>query len=153
MIRFSYAKVSPKVAIDFHQKVVSEFGSVWLAKLGRPMGGAENIVSLNEQCSNGKQTDLFLAAKQDSGYLLFRGVIMVVATDVPENEKHLVPDYYTDDIRQNATFLAKVSHFELRDTFALAQMHVACSWQTVSEMFSRTRTAMILVRMGNGIER
>jgi hypothetical protein len=150
VIRFSYAKVSPKIAIDLHQKVVSEFGSVWVAKLGRPMG-AENIAALNAQCSNGKQTFLFLAAKQSNGYLLFRGDIMAVSTAVPENEKHLVPDYYTDDIWKNATFWAKVSHFELRDTIELAQMHVAGSGQTVSEMFSRTRTAMILVRMGKGI--
>lgn len=151
VIRFSYAGASALEAIESHQRVVNEYGNVWLAKLGRRMG-ASNMDAMNEQCLRGEPTFLFLAAKEKGNYCLYRSSLIMVATAIPKDEGRLVPDYYTKEMRRSATFWAKVADLKSCDSNELAKMHVANSGQTVSEMFSRTRTAMILVRMGKGIE-
>ena len=113
--------------------------------------GDHNLHALNAQCQQGQETFLFIASREGKSYRLFKGTVEAVSGVKPKNTRHLVPEYYTKQICNSATFWAKLNHLEETDPTFLDRMHVASSGQTVSEMFDRTRTAMILVRMGTGI--
>ena len=92
VVRYSDSLVGEIDTIAMHRAVIDEKGSVWLAKLGKPVG-QDRIDKLNAQATTKSQSFLYLVQNMTKRYVWARGTISRAQREMPK-ENELIPGYY-----------------------------------------------------------
>ncbi len=150
LIRLPAKLGSADDVVERHRDVILKHGSVWLGRMGRPMGQAK-IHELNAQLASDVETRMYITQKFGESRLLYACKIASLSRLGPALNSRNVPPYYTADMIKRITLWAKLTSIEQTPADELTRMHVASSGQTVAEMLQRTRTSCVVVRMGGGI--
>src|SRR5438552_1208957 len=80
--------------IEEHLAVIRQYGSVWLGKLGKPLGFPK-IDRINKQCRQNIPSFLYLVQRAGHGgsarVSAYRGSVLEMSRELPETERYLVP--------------------------------------------------------------
>ena len=92
VIRFSDV-LSGVATIAEHQRVIARSKAVWMAKFGRGLSPAK-MNALGRQIKRGIATYVFLVTRCHAEYAWYRGTLLDMASEPPERETGLIPEYY-----------------------------------------------------------
>ncbi len=95
LIRFSDVLLKEKDTIEAHNQVVEQTGCVWFGKMGSPVS-QQKIDLLNQQGQTGIPTFVYLVKGNRRKSVAYRANLILATRNFPEDEKALIPPYYTE---------------------------------------------------------
>jgi hypothetical protein len=141
-LRFSDDDIQVGDAIETHNSIVREHGSVWLGKLGSPLRKELNEL-IASQIRGQIQSKLFLfyGPKDERRYYVADIISIRQQTDPPSKR---FPDYYRA-FRRDIHQWFEISLLKLADDDEISRLVVASSGKPVLEVAPRCMTAHLVV--------
>lgn len=144
-MRFADGFLSVKDTIKHHQEVLRRRRAVQIGKLGRTLSSARAAL-VNKQCEMGVRTYLFLVQKLKNQYQVYRGRIVNVTYELPQDEKPLIPDYYDElNITSQVSVWIKLSSLMNSSMHDLAKYRIASSKKSVRNAIRSSMAAMFII--------
>lgn len=146
IIRFSDAFIKSSTTIAEHQKLIDKHGFVWFGKMGHPI--LENKSDLlNFQVKNHVPTYIFLVKGRRNKYEIYQAKLILSSRILPENEKNLVPDYYSIfELYRHIRFWVKVNEIQKVDFSILDNYQVIKSVYPIKESLVKSSSGHFYIR-------
>jgi len=145
VIRYSDALYGNVDTISAHRTLAETNGSVWLAKVGKPLGQAR-IKKLKGQISSHIDTFLYLVQRRGREYSWTRACVEDVRRGPQPLEQELIPKYYeeTNLLRYASTWfrLSKLRHVTRKER---ACLKVVSSARSIDEAVATSMAGMFIV--------
>lgn len=144
-VKYSDNFSPPLDTIASHSEVIRRFGVVWFGKIGQPLS-AKNIKIFNNQIEAGVRTYLYLLKGRSTGDI-FCSRVVHMCRDLPDNEEHLIPDYYAErEISKHINLWIKVSEISSAPVSILSQLKVATTGISLKETLVQSMAGFFIVR-------
>jgi hypothetical protein len=149
LIRFSNSLLKDKDTIEEHNNIVHQYGSVWFGKMGSPV--SQGIIDiLNNQVSQGISTFIYLVKGNRRKSTAYRSRLIFATRIFPENEKNLIPTYYSDlKIPQYVNFWVKLDFIDHIEFIDMNKMKVVSSVLPLSETLTKSQTGHFIIQERN----
>jgi hypothetical protein len=144
-MRFADSLCGGVDTISEHRRVLDRSKAVWIAKLGKPLGG-QKITELREQIRGGTATYVFLVQRLCRSYQWTRCRLADIAKSLPRDERTLVPAYYYDNnvLGQAATWF-KLTDIQKAQSRHVGKLRVLSSGRPIAETLQSSMAAMFVV--------
>jgi hypothetical protein len=150
LMRFSDAFMSVDDTIVEHQEVIDRHNSVWVAKVGKPLG-AKHIETIRKQIKEGIPTYVYLVQRVGTEYKGYRGTLAEIQREKPDSAK-LMPAYYKrkgiDSTSQLWMKVTKLTAVPKKD--GLSKLHIASSKRSVPKTLATSMAAIFVIKDGPG---
>ena len=130
-------------AIPRHQRLIDKHGEVWFGKMGKTLG-RPHVANINAQCAQGIPTYTYLVERTKSGYQVYRGRIVQVSREHPEDAEK-IPGYYSSaGIMRYIKLWIRLSDMRLVNSEVLGRLRIATSGFTVADTLQASMAAMFI---------
>ena len=146
VIRYSDTLYGNMDTISVHRAIAEIHGSVWLAKVGKPLGDIR-ISKLKRQINSHINTFLYLVQHKGKEYLWTKASIEDVRRGPQPSEEELIPTYYKEtSLLRHASTWFRLSGLQNVSREERACLVVASSAKRVDEALATSMAAMFIVR-------
>lgn len=146
IIRYSDNLYKIDDVVSEHTKIIDKNGMVWFGKVGKPLG-LPHLETINNQCTSGVPTYLYLIQKVGKNYLTHRGKLIKASRSFPTAQKSLIPKYYYEkEILSLISIWFNLSEITKMDEGYLSNLRVVTSIMTITETLASSMAAMFIVK-------
>lgn len=150
LMRFANNFLSTDDVIKEHQAVIARHKSVWIGKVGKPLG-KEKIALVSWQIDEGIPSYLFLVQKVGTEYEVHRARIIEMARSLPAGQEKWMPKYYVkNNIAPRVALWTSVSGLKRFPTKGLSEWHITSSHKPVPSTLKSSMAALFLISKGKG---
>ena len=148
LMRFSDKLFAIGNVIERHAAVLERHGAVWIAKIGRPLGGTR-ISSINTQIAADVASYLFLYQRKLGSHELWRSELLEVRASSPSAHDPCVPSYYADcNMFAIAETWFKVESFRGVGDRELDRLVTLSSRQPIIQTLTTSTAALFIIGQG-----
>ncbi len=145
LLRYAQSLSGLEDTISEHQAILERSGQVWFGKVGRPFG-QQTIKAVAQQSDAGINTYLYLAANAQPEFVVHRANIGRMTLDLPDEERALVPDYYsTTGLLGRVGTWFRLTQLNRIPAAALSKLVVAATGTPVLSVVGSSRSSMFIV--------
>ena len=145
VIRYSDALYGNIDTVSAHRTIVEARGSVWLAKVGKPLG-LSRIKTLKEQIDSGIGASLYLVQHKAGKYSWTGACLEDVRRGPAPSEEELIPKYYKESgLLNHAATWFRVSGFYDVTPKEKGSLVVASSRRPIGSALTTSMAAMFIV--------